>query len=617
MAANETQIRIAAVDATKQAFQSVNKNLNGLSGTIKRVAAPLAALFAGIGAASVIKETAAYAKEVERLSQVSGVGVERFQELAFAADRVGVSQEKLGDIFKDVSDKVGDFIQTGGGGMADFFENIAPQVGVTADQFRKLNGADALQLYVSSLQKANVSQNDMTFYLEAIASDASYLLPLLRNNGEAMGILGEEARSLGAVLNAEAIVEAKNLSDNMDRMNAVFKSLGRTLGNVVIPFLNSAAENFLALNRVIADRGGILETMGDFFNVMDDLKLKKVNQELEKVNRFLEMGSIERKFFTFMSEEELLAEKARLEEARAAFEKMVSPSKQLAIDFEANLEALRKRHQALSEATRTVENAEGSGRDTREKLNQITEQLTDRNKELVDVYNKTRAPVDTLNDSLAQADRLYQENSISLDQYMTLLEQANEKYDSSVQKTALAKTGLQEYADAARNLGNQLDSVAVRSLQGLENALVGVMMGTVSVKDAFKSMASSIISDLIRIYIQRAIVGPIADAIFGPLQFAGARAMGGSVQAGKPYLVGEKGPEMFVPSSSGGIVPNNRMDGGGGGTVVINQSLNFALGVQQTVRAEVMNMMPQITNATKSAVADARLRGGSYAGAFR
>ena len=63
--------------------------------------------------------------------------------------------------------------------MADFFENIAPQVGVTADQFRKLNGADALQLYVSSLQKANVSQNDMTFYLEAIASDASYLLPLL------------------------------------------------------------------------------------------------------------------------------------------------------------------------------------------------------------------------------------------------------------------------------------------------------------------------------------------------------------------------------------------------------------------------------------------------------
>jgi hypothetical protein len=613
MAANETQIRIAAVDATKQAFQSVNKNLNTLSGTIKRVAAPLAALFAGIGAASIIKETAAYAKEVERLSQVSGVGVERFQELAFAADRVGVSQEKLGDIFKDVSDKVGDFIQTGGGGMADFFENIAPQVGVTADQFRKLNGADALQLYVSSLQKANVSQNDMTFYLEAIASDASYLLPLLRNNGEAMGILGEEARSLGAVLNAEAIVEAKNLSDNMDRMNAVFKSIGRTLGNIVIPFLNSAAENFLALNRVIADRGGILETMGDFFNVMDDLKLKKVNQELEKVNRFLEMGSIERKLFTFMSEEELLAEKGRLEEARAAFENMVSPSKQLAIDFEANLEALRKRHQALAESLRAVETSEGNGRNNREKLNQITEELTARNKELVDVYNKTRAPVDVLNDSLSRANDLYKQNFISLDQYMTLIEQANEAYDSTVIKTDRATNALRQYADAAQDVKKSLQDAAMNGVKRLEDSLTSVFMGTMSVKDAFRNMALSIVEDLIRIQIQRSITGPIADALSGMF-----RAQGGSVTVGKPYVVGEKGPEMFVPSSSGSIVPNNKMGGGdGGGTVVINQSLNFALGVQQTVRAEVMNMLPQITNAAKSAVADARMRGGSFAGAFR
>lgn len=200
MAANQTQITIAAVDRTKQAFQSVQNNIGGLSSSIKKLAGPLAAVFAGFTAAGAVKGTAEFAKEVDRLAKVSGVGVERFQELSYAADRVGISQEKLGDIFKDVNDKVGDFIQTGGGGMADFFENIAPQVGVTADQFRKLNGADALQLYVSSLEKANVNQNDMTFYLEAIASDASYLLPLLQKNGAAMNMLSEEARELGAVL---------------------------------------------------------------------------------------------------------------------------------------------------------------------------------------------------------------------------------------------------------------------------------------------------------------------------------------------------------------------------------------------------------------------------------
>jgi lambda family phage tail tape measure protein len=626
MAANETQIRIAAVDATKQAFQSVQKNVNGLSAGLKKLAAPLAAVFAGFTAVGIIKETAAYAKEIERLSQVAGIGVERFQELAFAANRVGISQEKLGDIFKDVSDKVGDFIQTGGGGMADFFENIAPQVGVTAEQFRKLNGADALQLYVSSLEKANVSQNEMTFHLEAIASDASYLLPLLQKNGKAMGLLGEEAHSLGAVLSAEAIVQAKSLSDNMDRMNAIFTSVGRVLGNLVIPHLNAVAENFLALNRVVADRGGIVETLSDFFNVMDDLKLRKVNEELEKVTRFLKMGSIERKFFTFMSEEELLAEKKRLEDAKSAFEKMVSPSKKLAIDFEANLKALRMRHQELSEAMRPVQTAEGSGRETRDKLNQITEQLTERNKELVDVYNKTRSPVDVLNDSLAQADRLYQANNISLDMYMTLLEQANEKYESSIQKTAVAKTGIQQYAEAVRNLGNQLDNVAVRSLQGLEDALIGVMMGTMSVKDAFKSMAASIISDLARILIQRSITGPIADAIFssfgggadggyfGGISPRGGAAIGGPLQANSPYMVGERGPELFVPSRSGSIVPNEDMMGGSG--VTVNQTINVTTGVQQTVRVEIANLMPQIAEATKAAVLDARKRGGQFASTF-
>jgi hypothetical protein len=143
------------------------------------------------------------------------------------------------------------------------------------------------------------------------------------------------------------------------------------------------------------------------------------------------------------------------------------------------------------------------------------------------------------------------------------------------------KTALEEYALAAGNLRNQLDNVAVRSLRGLEDALVGVVMGTMSVKDAFRSMASSIISDLIRIYIQRTITGPLADALFGPMQTAGPStvpglAMGGPVSANRPYMVGERGPELFVPHSSGSIVSNNRLSGGGGGStnnIVVNVNM--------------------------------------------
>jgi len=89
--------------------------------------------------------------------------------------------------------------------------------------------------------------------------------------------------------------------------------------------------------------------------------------------------------------------------------------------------------------------------------------------------------------------------------------------------------------------------------------------------------------------------------------------MGGPVTGGQPYMVGERGPEIIVPSRNGSVVPNNQL-GGGGVTVV--QNINITTGVQQTVRAEIKSLMPQIADSAKAAVLDARRRGGSYGSAF-
>jgi len=64
----------------------------------------------------------------------------------------------------------------------------------------------------------------------------------------------------------------------------------------------------------------------------------------------------------------------------------------------------------------------------------------------------------------------------------------------------------------------------------------------------------------------REIGGNISSGVRG---IFGKRASGGSVDPSKPYLVGEKGPEMFVPQSFGSIVPTNRLAGGGGVTIMI------------------------------------------------
>ena len=63
--------------------------------------------------------------------------------------------------------------------------------------------------------------------------------------------------------------------------------------------------------------------------------------------------------------------------------------------------------------------------------------------------------------------------------------------------------------------------------------------------------------------------GPLNDpkGLFTPPTLISGRARGGAVGAGRPYMVGERGPELFVPGAQGNIVPNNAM---GSTSVVVN-----------------------------------------------
>jgi major membrane immunogen (membrane-anchored lipoprotein) len=203
--------------------------------------------------------------------------------------------------------------------------------------------------------------------------------------------------------------------------------------------------------------------------------------------------------------------------------------------------------------------------------------------------------------------------ALTIQQMDEQLKKATDGVGKASGTLTVGQKALKDYADAAKDVKANLESAALRGVKSLEDALVGVVTGATSAKDAFRSMAQSIIADLARLAIQKAITGPIASA-FGLT----GKAIGGSVQRGRPVMVGERGAELFVPSSSGSIVSNKNLAGAGvgGGGITVNQTINVTTGVQQTVRSEIVNLMPQIANATKAAVADSRLRGGSFSKAF-
>ncbi|RRV58481.1 phage tail tape measure protein [Pseudomonas sp. p99-361] len=209
------------------------------------------------------------ASEITNLAAVANVSVTDFQKMAVGAKTVGIEQDKLADILKDVNDKVGDFLNTGGGGMADFFEQIAPKVGVTADQFKNLSGSQALGLYVSSLEKAKVSQSDMTFYLEAIASDATALLPLLRNNAEGFKKYGDAAEAAGAVMDEKTILAAKQFSTELTVLGTYLGSVKTALAAELMPVLAQFSKD---LTDTTTKAGGLQEKVkelaGDLVEVV-------------------------------------------------------------------------------------------------------------------------------------------------------------------------------------------------------------------------------------------------------------------------------------------------------------------------------------------------------------
>jgi len=225
--------------------------------------------------------------------------------------------------------------------------------------------------------------------------------------------------------------------------------------------------------------------------------------------------------------------------------------------------------------------------------------------------------------------------------------ETSESQEKNNQKTAEATEKSKEYIKVLKdqhNLQLEMFETANSEMQPFFDIIDGAGK---SISDTFgKAIASgesfrqsmldifqSVIAQVISLIIQLTVVEPLLRSIRGALTgsfgggfageptgsmvYGGGRAGGGSVNPNMPYMVGERGAEMFVPKSAGTIVPNNQVAGaGGGGNIVIEQNLNFATGVSQTVRAEVMNLLPAIQQSTLSAVQDARLRGGTFAKDF-
>ena len=187
-----------------------------------------------------------------------------------------------------------------------------------------------------------------------------------------------------------------------------------------------------------------------------------------------------------------------------------------------------------------------------------------------EIKKRTDAIKDLANiENLTYEDRLKQEERIRADSAATI-ELIKKRGADELARQQNFMSGWEDawaaYKDNAMKYSEQAKSSFDNALTGLEDAFVrAVQTGKLS----FKDLANSIIADLARIAFKRAVMS--IGTFFG----LPGLAEGGPVMANSPYIVGEKGPELFVPKTAGSIVPNGALSSGGGSSIMGSTTVNY------------------------------------------
>lgn len=429
------------------------------------------------------------------------------------------------------------------------------------------------------------------------ASDLGFVLgvPLL---GAVVGI----ASAIGSVLLPQLFAAQKGFAE----LSKEAQSLGLGFGQ--LPSVLTEQE-FLRLGTQAGQTGQKLQELQRQMAALDQEMQIASSSTADSADEF---GSISRPVKTIQKEIDDL----NVEIAKTSLELQIANKR--TIDFS---DALYGQYIRANEARNSITNF----------IPVIQEYTNKENDALAALRRRAQGVKESINPMLAYQRELQDLQSMEANGLLTAQEYEDAKkklvdrFKQIIDPVEKTTTAIDQMNEAFKQAGE-------RGIKTLEDGLVNLINGTTNAKDAFRSMAKSIVDDLIRMQIRASITGPLMrnfGGLFGgaptnPIPVTDLSSPAGSLPsfAGGGYtgMSGRSGgidgkggfPAILHPNET--VVDHSQGQSSGG--VIINQTVQISTGVAQTVRTEIASLMPQIAAATKQAVVDARRRGGSFASAF-
>jgi len=514
MAQTKYKLVIEGVNKTKKAFGAVTKSLAKVGGAAKsaaKVVGGIGLAVAAVGVAFVAMGKKAFdaLDSIGKTASRTGFAAESLQALRLGAVESGSSVDALNKAIEKFSKNIGDVIVKGTGEATYALDRMGISL---YDSAGALKENDQILREVSDGIKRMTSETEKNSALQGLFGRQGILMNQVFGEGaEAIDRWIAKAKEMGFVVSGTAIKAVENFNDRFAELKFMLDGLINQTFAALAPGLEKIVTQFKDWAVDSQTTGRNLEDLGTVIAGTLVEGIAKMIESFGEFIDFLHRGAIEIEYF---------AEKMKVSFASLRPIKAIIDLKKLEDQFNKDIAAVGK-------------------------FGQKAKETADILRDLFKKTDDTTGGVNDLGDSLEEVTSLFP----GLDEAM----QGFGTGFNNVFKNS--ETTLLKFTTLGEKVGKKLED-------GLVDAFMNIRSGVEGLKDVMDQILKDIIAQLIRVHIVQKAVGAV-EGFFG-----GGKASGGPVSAGKAYIVGEKGPELFVPGSSGGIVPNNQLATAGSGTNV-------------------------------------------------
>jgi hypothetical protein len=524
--------------------------------------------------AKIIKDTIDLDDKTAKLSTRLGISTEALSQYRFVAERSGVDFNVLTLGFQRMTRRVAEAAQ--GTGEA---QGALRELGLSASALTRLPLDQQFEIVAEQLSKVGVQADQVRLAMKLFDSEGVALVQTMQKGAAGIQEMRAEADRLGVTLTTEAAAQAEAAKDEMVRFDAAISALSNNIARGLVPSLTDAAKGFnvfffgTEIQKTRREIEQIQEEMQDISSTPDLIggglsrfeqgRLETLANELLDLQKQLEQLetagqlTVSDQFTTDIANAgSRLAEALELSDRLNASIDAAARSMDLIGEIDLTgvgdtevSEEFNNFLDAMIDKRTRIDSIVASTVTNEERLVEQVAFLTDALDDLIEKREELeRIPVEALSDE--QANRL-----LALEESINEILEARRRLGEELLSLDNEFQSLEQFADqAARNMQ---DIFAEFLFDPFEDGLKGML-------NAFSDMVRRMIAELIAAQLLTALFGFFGGAAGAGVASAGTsggsvpgRQHGGPVGMGGTFLVGENGPELFVPPVSGKIIPNH------------------------------------------------------------